>query len=87
MDGQHFYIFFRGTGDFSIYYGAGNNYRGDGQFQYVRTISICTDNFNMYVGGEGKGHGSPLYTQRRKKMCTLGGGGERARITTILEKY
>ena len=32
------YIFFRGTGDFSIYYGAGNNYRGDGQSKYIPLI-------------------------------------------------
>ena len=34
-----------------------------GRFQYVR-----------WGGGGGrKGHGLPLYTQRGKKMCTLGG--------------
>ena len=38
MDGQHFIFFFRGTGDFSIYYGAGNNYRGDGQSKYIPLI-------------------------------------------------
>ena len=64
--------------------GGTDNFNMYGQFQYVRTISICTlggkgrGTDHHYTHKEGKrcvrwggreGHGSPLYTQRRKKMC------------------
>ena len=44
--------------------------------QYVRTISICTDDFNMYVGGEGGGRGTDYhYTHKEGKRCVHWGGG------------
>ena len=43
--------------------------------QYVRTISICTDDFNMYVGGRGGGRGTDYhYTHKEGKRCIIGDG-------------